>query len=192
VSRATLLKLSRTYWWVVLIGAVLTLARFSEAFLVLRALQGGLSLGLIPLVLLVMNLVYALGAYPFGKLADKIQHRILLIVGILPLIVADLVLAHSAQPIWLCVGLVFWGTHLAATQGLLAAMVADTAPEDLRGTAFGFFNLISGLAMLIASTLAGVLWDQLGAPATFYAGAVFSGVALLFLFVRGDNSIGIE
>jgi MFS family permease len=184
VSRAALLLLSRDYWWVVAVGAALTLARFSEAFLVLRAQQGGLALALIPLVLIVMNLVYAVCAYPLGMLADRLSHRTLLALGILPLILADAALAHSGQLAWLLVGLVFWGIHMAATQGLLSAMVADTAPENLRGTAYGLFNLASGVGMLIASTLAGVLWDQFGAATTFYAGAIFAAVALLLLLAR--------
>ncbi|MGZ3237987.1 MAG: MFS transporter [Burkholderiaceae bacterium] len=184
ISRAALGELSSAYWWVVTIGAVLTLARFSEAFLVLRAHQGGLSLAWTPLVFVVMNITYAALAYPLGQLADKVSHRTLLLLGIVPLIVADILLAHSAQLEWVGVGLVFWGLHMAATQGLLAAMVADTAPPALRGTAFGVFNLVSGLVMLVASALAGLLWDQLGADATFYAGAIFSGAALVLLALR--------
>lgn len=186
VSGAALRRLSTDYWWVVAAGAALTLARFSEAFLVLRAQQGGLALALIPLVLIVMNLVYAAGAYPLGMLADKMRHRTLLALGIVPLVAADLLLAHSGQWPWLIAGLLCWGLHMAATQGLLAAMVADTAPENLRGTAFGFFNLASGVAMMIASTLAGILWDQLGAASTFYAGAIFAGLAFILLFTRKD------
>lgn len=184
ISRAAIAQLSTKYWWVVIIGAILTLARFSEAFLVLRAYQGGLSLAWTPLVFVIMNITYAALAYPLGKLADKVNHRTLLLLGILPLIAADLLLAHSAQLDWVGVGLVFWGVHMAATQGLLAAMVADTAPPALRGTAFGVFNLASGLTMLVASGLAGLLWDQLGAGATFYAGAIFSALALLLLALR--------
>jgi MFS family permease len=184
ISRVALRQLSGGYWWVVAVGAVLTLARFSEAFLVLRALQGGLAVAFIPLVLIVMNVIYAGCAYPFGKLADRMSRRMLLGLGILPLIAADLLLAHSGRLPWLMAGLVFWGLHMAATQGLLAAMVADTAPAELRGTAYGFFNLASGLAMLVASTLAGVLWDQAGAAATFYAGAYFAGASLLMLMRR--------
>lgn len=185
ISRAALGTLSSAYWWVVAAGAALTLARFSEAFLVLRAQQGGLALALIPLVLVLMNMVYAACAYPFGALADRMPHRALLMLGIVPLIAADLLLAHSAQLVWVGAGLVCWGVHMAATQGLLAAMVADTAPAHLRGTAFGLFNLASGIAMLVASVLAGVLWDQLGAAATFYGGAIFAGIALLLLVMRG-------
>jgi MFS family permease len=184
ISREALGELPRAYWWVVTAGAVLTLARFSEAFLVLRAQQGGLALALVPLVLVLMNIVYSVCAYPFGILADKLPHRSLLLIGIVPLIVADMLLAHSGELLWVAAGLVFWGLHMAATQGLLSAMVADAAPPHLRGTAFGLFNLGSGLAMLIASVLAGLLWDQLGASATFYAGAAFAGIAMLLFIAR--------
>lgn len=192
VSRKALGQLPAAYWWVVAAGAALTLARFSEAFLVLRAQQGGLALALVPLVLVLMNIVYAACAYPFGILADRMAHRTLLMLGILPLIIADVLLAYSGQFGWVAAGLFFWGVHMAATQGLLATMVADAAPAHLRGTAFGFFNLGSGLAMLAASVLAGFLWDRLGPSATFYVGAAFAGIALLLLMAKrispGDKS----
>jgi MFS family permease len=182
ISKANLRRLDAPYWRVVAIGAVFTLARFSEAFLLLRALQIGLPLAYTPLVLIGMNIVYALGAYPFGKLSDSISHTSLLACGLAVLIAADLLLAlggHSAQPgLFVAAGIGLWGLHMAMTQGLLATMVASSAPPDLRGSAFGFFNLVSGLAMLLASTLAGVLWDQLGAPFTFALGAAFSLAAL--------------
>jgi MFS family permease len=184
ISRAALGQLPAAYWWVVAAGAVLTLARFSEAFLVLRAQQGGLPLALAPLVLVLMNIVYSVGAYPLGRLADSMSHRMLLVAGIVPLVVADLLLARSGELAWVATGLVFWGLHMAATQGLLSAMVADTAPPHLRGTAFGLFNLASGLAMLAASVIAGVLWDTLGAQATFYAGAIFAILAIGLLSLR--------
>ncbi len=168
----------------VAIGAVFTLARFSEAFLVLRAAQGGLPLALVPLVLIGMNVVYSLSAYPFGRLSDRISHARLLALGLAVLIGADVVLAYSNQWAWVWLGVSLWGLHMGITQGLLATMVADAAPVDLRGTAFGFFNLVSGVALLIASALAGLLWDQLGAPQTFLAGAVFSAIALLAILVR--------
>jgi MFS family permease len=171
-------RLSGTYWWVVAVGAVFTLARFSEAFLVLRAQQGGMALAWVPLVMVAMNLVYALSAYPFGKLSDGMSHRTLLAMGLIVLIAADLVLAYSHHWSVVLLGVALWGLHMGVTQGLMATMVADTAPADLRGTAFGFFNLVSGIAMLIASALAGLLWDRLGASFTFHAGAVFCVVAL--------------
>lgn len=184
IRRENLARLSTPYWWVVGIGAVFTLARFSEAFLVLRAQAGGIPLALVPLVMVAMNLVYAACAYPFGKLADRMSHKTLLAWGLGVLIAADLVLAIDDHWATVIAGVALWGVHMGMTQGLLATMVADTAPADLRGTAFGFFNLVSGVAMLIASVLAGLLWDQFGASYTFYAGAAFAGIALLGLLIK--------
>jgi MFS family permease len=181
ITRANLKRLGAPYWRVAVLGAVFMLARFSEAFLLLRAMQGGLPVAYTPLVLVAMNLVYSLGAYPFGKLADRISHSALLAWGLAVLAAADLLLAAASHWGMAAAGIALWGLHMAMTQGLLATMVAETAPADLRGTAFGFFNLVSGLALLVASTLAGVLWDQLGAPATFAAGLVFSLAALALL-----------
>ena len=178
IRRENLKRLGAPYWWVVGIGAVFTLARFSEAFLVLRAQQGGIPVALVPLVMVAMNLIYAASAYPFGKLSDRMSHKTLLAVGLVVLIAADLVLATNDHWGTVLAGVALWGVHMGITQGLLATMVADTAPADLRGTAYGFFNLMSGIAMLIASGVAGLLWDQLGASFTFYAGAAFSAVAL--------------
>jgi MFS family permease len=176
-----LTRLGSAYWWVVGFGALFTLARFSEAFLVLRAQHGGIPVALVPLVMVAMNLIYAVSAYPFGKLSDQMSHMKLLTLGLLVLIAADLVLATNDHWSVVLLGVGLWGLHMGMTQGLLATMVADTAPADLRGTAFGFFNLSSGLAMLIASVLAGFLWDQFGASFTFYAGAVFCGIAVIGL-----------
>jgi len=184
ISRAKLRRLGPAYWWVVMIGAVFTLARFSEAFLVLRAQQSGLALALIPLVMVAMNVVYALSAYPLGALADRVNHRSLLAWSLLLLIAADLLLASSTALPALLGGVALWGLHMGMSQGLLAAMVADVAPAELRGTAYGFFNLLSGVAMLIASVAAGLLWETLGAPATFVAGAMISAVTLALLMMR--------
>ena len=178
IRRENLKRMSSAYWWVVGIGAVFTLARFSEAFLVLRAQQSGVPIALVPLVMVAMNLVYALSAYPFGKLSDRMSKKTLLALGLVVLIAADLVLASSDHWSVVLAGVALWGVHMGMTQGLLATMVADLAPADLRGTAFGFFNLVSGLAMLLASVLAGLLWDQFGASFTFYAGAIFCAIAL--------------
>ena len=185
IRRENLRRLGGTYWWVVGLGAVFTLARFSEAFLVLRAEQSGVPLALVPLVMVAMNGVYAASAYPFGRLADRMDHRTLLALGLAVLIAADLVLASGTHWATLLAGVALWGVHMGMTQGLLATMVADTAPDDLRGTAFGFFNLVSGVALLAASVLAGLLWDQLGANFTFYTGAAFSALALAVLLLRG-------
>lgn len=181
IRRDALQRLPRAYWAVVAVGAVFALARFSEAFLVLRAQQLGIAVAWVPLVMVAMNLVYALAAYPFGKLADSMSRAALLAWGLLALVAADLVLAFA--PSWpvMLLGVALWGLHMGMTQGLLAAMVADTAPAELRGTAFGLFNLVSGLALLAASLLAGLLWDRLGAAATFLAGAGFAVAALVAL-----------
>lgn len=172
-------KLSAAYWWVVTIGSIFTLARFSEAFLVLRAQQMEIPLFAIPLVMVAMNLIYSLTAYPFGKMSDSMSHSKMLQWGLLVLIAADIVLAMSGHWGTLLVGVALWGIHMGMTQGLLAAMVAHTAPAELRGTAFGMFNLMSGIALLIASAGAGVLWETLGAASTFYAGAI---ICVLTLF----------
>ncbi|MEO8838670.1 MAG: MFS transporter [Herbaspirillum sp.] len=181
IRRENLHRLDATYWWVVGVNATFTLARFSEAFLVLRAQQGGVPVALVPLVMVTMNLVYFLSAYPFGKLSDHISHRMLLALGLITLIAADLVLATNDHWTVVLAGVALWGLHMGITQGLFATMVAKTAPADLRGTAYGLFNLVSGIAMLLASVVAGLLWDRLGASATFYAGAVFCLIALVGL-----------
>jgi len=179
LRRENLKKLSTAYWWVVAIGSIFTLARFSEAFLVLRAQQMAIPLFAIPLVMVAMNLVYSLTAYPFGKLSDSMSHSKMLQWGLLVLIAADIVLALSSHWSTLLAGVALWGIHMGMTQGLLAAMVAHTAPPELRGTAFGMFNLMSGIALLLASAGAGVLWEVLGAASTFYAGAIICVVTLI-------------
>lgn len=179
IRRDNLRRLDARYWSVVGLGAVVTLARFSEAFLVLRAQQCGVPIALVPLVMVAMNLVYAATAYPFGRLADRRNHHRLLAWGLVVLIAADLVLASGTHWGTVLTGVALWGVHMGMTQGLLATMVADTAPADLRGTAFGLFNWVSGVALLLASVLAGLLWDRLGASFTFYAGASFCALALL-------------
>lgn len=181
LRRENITRLGRSYWWVVGVGAVFTLARFSEAFLVLRAQQSGISLAFVPLVMVAMNVVYALSAYPFGKLSDRMSHTKLLALGFMVLIAADLVLATSGHWGVVLAGVALWGIHLGMTQGLFAALIAHTAPPDLRGTAYGLFALVSGLAMLLASVLAGLLWDHLGASFTFYVGAAFCAVSLMGL-----------
>jgi MFS family permease len=190
IRRDSLRQLSAPYWWVVGIGALFTLARFSEAFLVLRAQQGGLAIAWAPMVLIAMNIVYSLGAYPFGKLADSVSHRKLLGIGLVVLVAADVLLAASNEGVLLWGGIVLWGLHMALTQGLLATMVADTAPPSLRGTAFGVFNLASGIALLAASASAGLLWDRFGAASTFIAGAAISLVALAVLAWKAPSGAG--
>ncbi len=176
LSRADARLLPRRYWLVVLLGGVFTLARFSEAFLVLRAQDVGIALGYVPLVLIAMNVAYAACAYPAGIAADRISARKLLLLGLVLLVVSDLVLALAASPLMVLAGSALWGLHMAFTQGLLSKLVADNAPEQLRGTAFGIFNLVCGIAILLASVIAGALWSAYGASATFLAGAAFAAV----------------
>ena len=175
----TLTSLRSNYWWVVSFGAIFTLARFSEAFLVLRAQHSGIPVAFVPLIMVAMNVIYACSAYPFGKVSDQMRHTRLLTLGLLVLIAADLILATNDQWVVILVGVGLWGLHMGMTQGLLAAMVANTVPADLRGTAYGFFNLASGVAMLLASVAAGMLWDAWGASATFLLGAGVTALAAL-------------
>ena len=181
LQRAELARLPAAYWRTLAVVAVSTLARFSEAFLILRAQDAGLPAVWVPLVIVVMNLVYAGGAYPLGALADRMDRGRLLGFGVALLVAADVVLAFA--PSWPVVlaGAGLWGLHMAATQGLLSAIVADAAPADLRGSAFGVFNLAQGLALLVASVLAGLLWTAAGPSATFMAGAAFALLSLLLL-----------
>jgi MFS family permease len=173
-----LARLGRPFWLVIALATVFTLARFSEAFLLLRAQQVGVPLPLVPIVLVVMNVVYSAVAFPAGVAGDRFGRKPVLALGIALLVVADLVMAWVPGLAGFGAGVALWGLHMAFTQGLFAAWVADTAPAELRGTAFGVFNLITGVALLLSSLAAGVLWDGLGAPAMFVAGAVVAAVAL--------------
>jgi len=176
-------RLPRRYWLVVALGAVFTLARFSEAFLILRAQDVGLAVSYVPLIMIVMNVFYSGGAYPAGLAGDRLSARILFLFGLGVLFAADGVLALAASPAVAFLGAALWGLHMALTQGLLAKLVADTAPGTQRGTAFGIFNLVSGAALLIASLVAGALWAAYGAAATFLAGAAFAALAALGLLL---------
>jgi MFS family permease len=185
LSMAELSRLGRAYWWVVAIAGVFTLARFSEAFLILKAQSVGLPIVLVPAVMVIMNVVYALSAYPAGVLSDSGDRGGVLIVGLAMLVAADLVLAFASGIAGVLVGVALWGLHMGFTQGLLATLVADTAPVELRGTAFGMFNLITGLALLAASIIAGALWDAVGPAWTFLTGAALAATAATgFLAIR--------
>ncbi len=178
-------QLGRGFWFVALVGSMMMLARFSEAFLLIKASEVGLSVRYIPLMLVVMSLAYALTSYPVGALSDRIGRRGLLFAGLAVLLVADIVLGYGTSVAAVFIGVALWGLHMGLTQGLLSALVADTAPADMRGTAFGVFSLLSGVVVLVASVLAGYLWDTQGSWATFLAGAVFTAVAMaLFPFLR--------
>ena len=178
LSREELKRLGGGYWSIIAVAMVFTLARFSEAFLLLKAQSAGLPIMLVPAVMVVMNLVYALAAYPAGVLSDNGSRMRVLVIGLCLLVVADLVLALSSGVTGVMIGVALWGLHMGFTQGLLTTLVADTAPPELRGTAFGMFNLLTGLALLAASIIAGALWDWIGPQATFLTGAAFTAVSL--------------
>ncbi|NTW81888.1 MAG: MFS transporter [Chlorobiaceae bacterium] len=176
-------RLPYNYWLIVTLGSVLTLARFSDAFLVLRAQQIGLASGLVPMIMIVMNITYSVFSYPAGRAADKLQPKALLIPGTAVLIASDILLAIASKPFVAFCGAALWGIHMALTQGLLSKLVADSAPADLRGSAFGIYNLASGGTLLLSSVIAGALWNVSGAPATFVAGAVFASIATAGLLI---------
>jgi len=180
---AELVQMGGRYWLVVAIGTLFALARFSEAFVALRAIDLGLPIGLSPLVLVLMNVVFSLSSYPVGLLADRMDRGILLALGFVSLIISQMLLANATGVVVVMIGVAFWGIHLGLTQGLLSALVANSAPDPLRGTAFGVFNLMNGIAVLFASIVAGVLWERWGASITFYAAAAFAGTALVLLLV---------
>lgn len=183
IRLADLKRLTGSFWSVVTIGTVFTLARFSEAFLILKAAEEGLPLALTPFVLVVMNVVYSIGAYPAGALSDSMRARDLLLWGLCVLIAADLALAFIPGVAGAFAGIALWGLHMALTQGLMAKLVADHAPHDIRGSAFGLFNLATGIALLFASVVAGLLWDGFGSEVTFVAGAGFAALAFFLLLL---------
>ena len=188
LRREELVRLGSAFWMVVGVAALFTLARFSEAFLLLRAQSVGLDVALVPAVMVVMNIVYAAAAWPAGALSDAIGRLGVMTAGFALLVAADLALAFAQNIIWVGIGVALWGLHMGLTQGLLAALVADTAPAALRGTAFGMFNLVTGLAMLVASIVAGALWDFAGPRGTFLAGAGFTALALGALGLLREKS----
>ncbi|MGC9325464.1 MAG: MFS transporter [Desulfomonilia bacterium] len=182
-------RLPMGYWLIVVLGAVFTLARFSEAFIILRAQDVGLPIGYVPMIMIVMNIFYSMFAYPAGVAADRLSAKTILVFGLAILVIADVALAIAVSPLTTFAGAAFWGLHMAFTQGLLSKLIADTAPSDLRGTAFGVFNLVSGLALFLASFIAGSLWTAFGAPATFSAGASFAILAAMgLLLYRPETS----
>lgn len=188
ISREGLSRLGAPFWRLVALGALIALARFSEAFLVLRASERGLQLTWVPLVLVVMSVVYTLSAYPAGVLSDRIPRIRVLALGMALLVLADVALASAQDWHLVFVGIALWGLHMGLSQGVLASMITDRVPAEYRGTAFGMFNLASGLALLIASGCAGLLWDQVSPAATFWAGAVVALIGVLACLPMRDNS----
>lgn len=192
IRRSELARFDSAFWLLVAVASALTLARFSDAFLLLAAQHIGMAVTLIPSVLLTMNVVYAVAAYPFGRLSDRLNRRTLLVLGIVLLMAADVVLA-AAGTVWqVLAGAVLWGLHMGATQGLLSALVADAAPDGLRGTAFGVYYLMTGTALLAANIIAGALWITIGPAATFGAGAILGGAALSGLLTVSPRRLDEE
>lgn len=183
IRMTDLRRLGTRFWLVVALGSVFTMARFSEAFLVLRAESAHLAIAYIPLVMVAMNVTYAAAAYPAGRAADRTRPRSLLLAGLVVLMLADLLLARASSPALVFAGAVLWGLHMGMTQGLFSKMVADSSGDALRGSAFGIYNLLNGLALLLASGLAGLLWQQAGPAATFLAGFGFAALAALGILV---------
>jgi len=188
IGRAELARLGGAFWTVTAVGVVFSLARFSEAFLVLRARDDGFGLTLAPVAMIAMSVVYALSATPAGALSDRMDRRLLLAAGLGVLIASDLVLALAPTRAGALAGAGLWGLHMGLTQGLFAALVADTAPGETRGTAFGVFNLASGGALLAASLAAGELWERVGPEATFLVGAGFAALSLVGLLAAVRRS----
>ncbi|MEO7361788.1 MAG: MFS transporter [Gemmatimonadaceae bacterium] len=188
LRREELRRLGAAYWKIVAVAGVFTLARFSEAFLILRAQSIGLPVKLAPAVLVLMSLAYSLSAYPVGVISDRVNKVTILVTGLAVLVAANLVLASSTGLVSLSVGVVLWGLHMGFTQGLLATMIAGTSPPELRGTAFGVFNLVTGLTLLASSVIAGILWQTVGPQYTFLAGALFAGITIIVLSVVRPQS----
>jgi MFS family permease len=185
LHRKNLREMGCSYWLAVLFGCLFTLARFSEAFLLLRATSVGMKASMVPALMVLMNVVYSLTAYPVGRLSDRIGRTGMMAVGLVVLIASDLIFAVANASWVVAAGTALWGLHMGLTQGLLSAMIADNARQDLRGTAFGIFSLASGVATLLASIFAGWLWEGFGAPATFIAGATIATAALIgFMVLR--------
>lgn len=188
IQSANLKRLSQAFWSIVIIGGLFTLARFSEAFILLRAEELELAPAWLPLVVVALNLAFSLSAYPFGKLSDRLPARSLLIIGLVPLILADVLLATANHWIWTLTAALAWGLHMGITQGLFAKLVAETAPDNLRGTAFGVFNLVTGVTLFLANSLAGILWAWGGAALTFQTGAGVGLVVMVLLWARRERS----
>jgi MFS family permease len=182
-------KLGSGYWLVVLVGALLGLARFSDALLILRAFDSGIPMSFVPLIMVLMNVVYAATAYPYGKLSDRIGYSKILMFGMTILFLADICLAVGTHWTYVLIGVALWGLHMGLTQGIMASLVAAAVPVDLRGTGYGVYNFVLGIAMLLSSALAGFIWDVWGPAYTFYTSAVACFVSLiLFYFLINEGA----
>jgi MFS family permease len=192
ITREGLSRLGAPFWRLALLGGLVALARFSEAFLVLRASERGLPTDWVPMVLVVMSVVYAASAYPAGWLSDRIPRARLLAAGMFTLVLGDGLLAMDGGVALAFAGIAAWGLHMGLTQGILASLVVDRVPAAYRATAFGMFNLVSGAALLVASAGAGALWQVAGPPAAFLAGAAMAAVAGVAALLAREHSSAID
>jgi len=176
-------KITPVIWLFFLTVFILNLGHFSEAFLLLRSQEIGLKVSFIPIVFVIMNATYAIVAVPFGHLADKVGFFILIVYGFLILVLSDIILAFTNSIEWMLVGIIFWGIHLGMTQGLLLAMVAQLSPLEFRGTIFGLFHAIMGVALLIASLIAGYLWQYYNSGLIFIVSAIITSVGIMFFIL---------
>ena len=171
------------------VGFLFTLARFSEGFLILKGIEIGLSEAMSPLTLALFNLAYVALAYPAGSLSDRMSPKTILLVGIGMLVAGNIVLAETSSFVGLVVGVALWGAHMALTQGIFSRMIADSAPERLRATSFGAFWFVSGIAALLASLAAGLLWDRQGSSATFLTSAAVAAAAGAMLSLLQEKQV---
>ena len=192
ITREGLSRLGAPFWRLAALGGLVALARFSEAFLVLCASDRGLPVAWVPMVLVVMSVVYAATAYPAGWLSDRMPRRRLLAAGMLALVVGDALLAVDGGIALAFAGIAAWGLHMGLTQGILASLVVDRVPAAYRATAFGMFNLVSGVALLLASGGAGALWEAWGPASAFWTGAALAAVAGLVALRAKEHSSPID
>jgi MFS family permease len=185
-------ELSRDTKRLLVVGFLFGLARFSEAFLILKGIEVGLSEALSPLTLALFNLAYVVLAYPAGALSDRISPRTILIAGMGALIAGDLILSQSLGLAGVFTGVALWGAHMALTQGIFSRLIADSAPEPQRATSFGAFWFVTGIASLLASLGAGWLWDRQGSAATFLTSAGIAAMAVAMLSLLEEDSSSLR
>jgi len=186
-------RLPAAFWWSISVASLLSLARYSPAFLVLKASDVGIDPAFVPLILVFTHTVFSAAAYPFGALADRVDHRLQLALAVAVLLAADLVLAAGGTMVTAFLGASLWGLQMGVSEGLLSASVANAAPDDLRGTAFGIYQLAFGLAAFGASGTAGALWSIGGPPLAFGVSAcVAAGVVPVLAFRPKANPTTTE
>lgn len=176
--------LPKSFWSLLIVAFVLMLARFSEAFINIRAHDVGWPVHFLPLLIVGMDLVHAGIAYPIGRMANRNNLNTLLLRGILVLVVTNVVFITTQSVVGVAIASMLAGLHVGMTQGILSTLVAESTPAELRGTAFAIYYFSAGIAVLIGNTLAGKLSDLLGTTGCFVGGLAFTVLASLLLFIR--------